>query len=166
MMLNKLKLLIQKSWAHPTHRQIIIAFFFLITISTSHLFYSEKSNVPTLENHLKADTVIPRGYVLHPIVLENIESIKAIIDQFGVIDLYAGQQLQTGSNKIADQIKIIRAPLNPNEYALLIPERLSEKIMKAQGPYWGVIRNPDSLTERKAELEIKKIQIEYKKESL
>lgn len=164
MMFDKFKQLIIKSWNHSTHRQIIVAFFFLVIVSISHLLKSDSDTLTGNEKQFKADTVIPKGFVLHPIILENIDSITAIIEQFGVIDLYAGQQLQTGSTKIADQIKIIRAPLNPNEFALLIPERLSEKIMKVQGPYWGVVRNPQNLLTRNAAQENRKIQIEYRKD--
>lgn len=90
---------------------------------------------------VQADTIIPSGFVLMPITLINIESIKGLITEFGVIDLYVANSPTSSGKKIASRIKILRAPLNENEFAVLVPEELSEVLMKASGYFTGVVQN-------------------------
>lgn len=88
-----------------------------------------------------ADTVIPRGHVLVPVEIANIQAVAGLIDRLGVIDLYAGSTSQQNSFLIAARIKILRAPLNPNQYAVLVTEAMSREIMKYRGPFWAVVQN-------------------------
>ena len=88
-----------------------------------------------------ADTIIPRGHVLVPIEIANIQTVAGLIDQVGVIDLYAGSNNQQNSFQIATRIKVLRAPLNPNQYAVLVTEAMSKEIMKYKGPFWAVVQN-------------------------
>ncbi len=110
-----------------------------------------------------ADTFIPKGFVLVPIELANFDSVSALIDQFGVIDLYAGAPQIAGSVKISSRIKILRAPLNPQLFAVLVPEKDSSSIMKRTGPFWAVVQNRQALQEKKPEVDKPSIQIEYNK---
>ena len=48
---------------------------------------------------IQADTIIPAGHVLLPITLMNIESIKGLITQFGVIDLYVSSSPNSPGKK-------------------------------------------------------------------
>ncbi len=91
-----------------------------------------------------ADTLIPKGFVLVPIELANLNAVSSLINQFGVIDLYGGDS-ETNSVQIASRIKILRAPLNPNQYAVLVTEDLSKQIMRFKGPYWAVVQNREAL---------------------
>lgn len=132
---------IQESWNIASHRQMILCFVLLLAITISYQFAQKPTSSDSVSDRFEPDTVIPAGLVLHPIRLENIESISALIEKFGLIDLYVGNQLESGSKKIATKVKLIRAPLNPNEFALLIPQAVSEKIMRERGLFWGVIHN-------------------------
>lgn len=91
-----------------------------------------------------ADTVIPRGFVLVPVEIANIQAVAGLIDRFGIIDLYAGSTSQQNSFLIAARIKIMRAPLNPSQYAVLVSELMSREIMKYRGPFWAVVQNRGS----------------------
>ncbi|MEQ1722918.1 MAG: hypothetical protein ABL930_07055 [Pseudobdellovibrio sp.] len=91
-----------------------------------------------------ADTLIPKGFVLVPIELANLNAVASLINQFGVIDLYGGDS-ETNSVQIASRIKILRAPLNPNQYAVLVTEDLSKQIMRFKGPYWAVVQNREAV---------------------
>jgi hypothetical protein len=160
--LTPLKNRILLSWSIASHRHLIFAFFLLVVVAViSKCSYREIR--PTDNDTIQADTIIPAGFVLHPIRLENIDAITGIIEKVGVIDLYSGQSLQEGAIKVAAQIRILRAPLNPNEFALLVPQFLSERIMKARGPFWGVIHNPGHSKKGGASepLTPKPIRIEY-----
>ena len=88
-----------------------------------------------------ADTVIPRGHVLVPLEIANIQAVSGLIDKYGVIDLYAGSTNQQNSFLVASRIKVMRAPLNPNQYAVLVTELMSREIMKYRGPFWAVVQN-------------------------
>jgi uncharacterized membrane protein len=121
------------------NKHFIIAFILLVGISiyVSHVNNSEKvSGGP-----IQADTIIPKGFILFPIQLENIDAIKGVINQFGVIDIYARTKNGSASKKLLSKVKIIQAPYNPDEYALLLPEYLSQKMMSEMGPFLGVIQN-------------------------
>ena len=141
---------------------LMSAFVFLIVIS---FIFSDRSEPKDLKiQKIEADTIIPKGFVLVPIDLENIDSVSGVINQFGVIDLYTGKNSGQKSIKIASRIKILRAPLNPNQFAVLVPEFISDKIMQVSGPFWAVIQNRSTPNENfKEEVPItnKKIEIEY-----
>ena len=169
---QKVLIKIKQSWDIHSHRQVIIGFILLVAISLTYQMSTVDPKNEPAESFI-ADTVIPAGQVLHPIKLENVESIAALIDKFGVIDLYSGTQLDQGAKKIASKVKLLRAPLNPNEFALLVNQDISELIMKSRGPFWGVIHNrslKNSSDENSANTATKKrsptVQIEYYKETL
>lgn len=86
-----------------------------------------------------ADTLIPKGFVLIPIELANVEAVAGLIDQFGVVDLYSGPE--NNSVLVASRIKILRAPLNQNKYAVMVPESFSQELMKIKGPLLAVVQN-------------------------
>ena len=101
---------------------------------------NQKNTKPHAPEVVYADTLIPKGYVLVPIELANLNAVAALINQYGVIDLYGGDH-QENSVQIASRIKILRAPLNPNQYAVLVTEDLSKQIMRFKGPFWASIQN-------------------------
>ena len=161
--LNQVKTKAQQLWSLKDNRYFILAFVGLVIVSLFFRKTNDSSVTIEPQAKIQADTIIPKGYVLLPIYLENIASITGVIEHFGIIDLYAGHSLGGKSKKIATRIKILRAPLNPNEFAVLVPEALSEKIMTETGPFWGVIQNR-SVSEGEntiAQVVKKNIQIEY-----
>lgn len=119
-----------------------IIFVALVTLVTVNIFVGLNEKKPA-ENRqpLQADTIIPAGHVLMPLTLMNIESIKGLIKDFGIIDLYVATTPNSSGKKLASRIKILRAPLNENEFAVLVPEELSELIMKTSGYFTGVVQN-------------------------
>ena len=143
---------------------LFIAVFFLLD-----RFY--RAPAPTAkEAPVTADTIIPKGYVLVPLEIANIQTVASLIDQFGVIDLYAGSARQESSFQIANKIKVMRAPLNPNQYAVLVTEDMSREIMKYKGPFWAVVQNrgvASPVIEQKPILSVKKtisprvVEVEY-----
>lgn len=144
------------------NRPLLIAFvIFLGAFIMLGKNQNENSKVPT--EKIYADTLIPKGFVLIPIELSNAETISALIDQFGVIDLYAGAPNDRGSKKIASRIKILRAPLNPQQYAVLVPEHLSNSIMQVAGTFWAVVQNRQTKSDQAVAPVTKSVAIEYYK---
>lgn len=141
-----------------------LLFSFLALIFVYILFGVKKEDSKQSKQNIYADTYIPKGFVLVPLDIANIDSLSALIDQFAVIDLYVGLPSDKGSKKLASKIKLIRAPLNPNLYAVLVSESLSTMIMQSQGPFWAVVQNRNSETEGAVtqKTSATSIQIEYR----
>jgi hypothetical protein len=93
-----------------------------------------------------AATFIPDGYVLVPIEVANFESLDSILGKFGVVDLYApSDDPKRQTIKIAERVRILRAPLNPSHFAVLIPETDSQRIVMHPGPLLVVVQ-PQSVS--------------------
>lgn len=93
-----------------------------------------------------ADTFIPRGYVLVPIEIANAESLSSLVgDVGGVVDLYlATTEQQKGGQKVGVRLKLLRAPLNPEQYAVLVKDSESSRILQFAGPFVAVVQNPET----------------------
>jgi hypothetical protein len=130
---------------------------------------------PEAESPESAATFIPEGFVLVPIEVANYESLDSILGNFGVVDLYSGG-LDPGQRpiKVASRVKILRAPLNPNHFAVLAPEAESQRLLGFSGPLTVVVQNPNSSGTRivnrdptnskapKAQRKISRVTIEVK----
>lgn len=145
------------------NKMLLLSFSFLIisyiAFAPSHKEVETKGKAP-----IYADTLIPHGFVLIPIELANAESVASLMDQFGVVDLYSGSVSAKGNIKIVSRVKILRAPLNPNQYAVLVPDELSPKIMSAVGPFWAVVLNHETKQNLQADKKTPPVRIEYHKE--
>lgn len=108
------------------------------------------------------DTFIPRGFVLVPIELANAESLSSLIgDLGGVVDLYLAGGESKRNIKVATRIKLLRAPLNPNQYAVLVKESDSSKLLSVTGPFIAVVQNPDSKGTELAQSKKTSLRIDY-----
>lgn len=142
----------------------LLALSFLVFLAFSMIYsMTRPTELKATQDKIYADTFIPKGYVLVPIELANFESVSALVDQFGVIDLYAGAPQMAGSIKIASRVKMLRAPLNPQLFAVLVPEKDSSSIMKRPGPFWAVVQNRQSYQDKTDTPSKASVQIEYYK---
>lgn len=91
----------------------------------------------------EADTYIPAGHVLIPLEISNIESIKGILGSHGVVDLFRASEDGTHEPRlVAKHVKLIRAPLDREHFAVLVLESEASPILKGLGPIIAVIQNP------------------------
>lgn len=124
------------------NKWLLVAFFgfgLLAILTSSRNSAPQPQEVPRVES---VDTMIPKGFILVPLELENIEQIGSLIGNSGVVDLYTGGA-QTKSRKlVASRVKVIQAPLNPQVYAALIPESEGSVIQNYLGPFRAVVQNP------------------------
>ncbi|MBC7752641.1 MAG: hypothetical protein H7Z71_00275 [Moraxellaceae bacterium] len=144
---------------------LVIAFTILITVAVVSAYTRDSKENP-ISRPIEVDTIIPKGYVLVPLELENREAISSVIQNFGIIDLFCGNPDGGRSRKIASRIKLIRAPYNPNQFAALVKEQLSERIMKESGQFYAVIQNKAEQEGENDNIPIqtkKSISIEYQK---
>lgn len=89
------------------------------------------------------DTLIPEGYVLVPIDIQNYASLDSMMGAFGVVDLYVQTGDRGASRKVAQKVKILRAPLNPSQFAVLIREENSSEIAAYPGSFFVMMQNPN-----------------------
>lgn len=145
------------------HKYFVFMFFFFIFVYIYTTFGSETQ--PAKEKLLTVDTLIPNGYALVPIELENISVIASLIESYGVVDIYLGKSNSRNSKKIFQKVKILRAPNNPHAYSLLLPDHLSSVLMQYEGPFFAVIQNKSETSVNPAVSEQvqnkKTVKIEY-----
>lgn len=146
-----------KSWLQdPRNRTLLIAlsvmFVIILTVQIS------SNNEPPVEEELSADTYIPDGYVLVPIEIQNVDSLSSLIGNYAVVDLFRGP----GSQRVGKRLKLLRAPLNPQQFAVLVPEGEVSALLQTPGPFWAAIQNPQqSKSSEIAAKKKKKSRVEY-----
>lgn len=146
------------------NKHLVAGFILIVCVSIYYNHIEKPEPIVKNNDQIFADTILPKGFILFPIRLENIEAIQGVIHQFGIIDVYTATQPGRPSKKVLSKVKILQAPYNPNEYALLLAESLSSKMMAEVGPFLGVIQNRSlstDISEAKPKAESKNIHIEY-----
>lgn len=125
---------------------------------------STEAAVPGVSVPPSVDTFIPRGHVLVPLEIRNAESLASLVgDLGGVVDLYlATTEQMKGGQKVASKVKLLRAPLNPDQYAVLVKDDESQRLLGFQGPFIAVIQNPDERGMKVTENhKVQRVRIEY-----
>lgn len=82
--------------------------------------------------HFEASTFIPAHHVLIPIDVENAEALNAMTGGYAWVDLYTPTQSEFSPLKpikIVKKIRILRAPLDPNHYGIIVPEEYADAIL-------------------------------------
>lgn len=107
---------------------------------------SEQDPLETVTAPASVDTYIPAGHVLVPIEVANAESLASLVgDMGGVVDLYlASNDTQKGGLKVGSKLKLLRAPLNPQQYAVLVKDSESPRLLSFSGPFIAVVQNPEA----------------------
>lgn len=141
------------------HKILLFSFLFLVVAYL--LFGISNEPPPSKVEKIYADTMIPKGFVLIPVELANADTVSALMDQYGVVDLFSGSLNDKGTRKIASRVKILRAPLNPHQYAVLVPESLSQSIMSSPGPFWATVQNRETQQDAYKEKVNHTVRIEY-----
>ncbi len=131
-----LQILKAKPWIVP------LAGFF-ISILLALLATSSNSTVQK-DDPLGIDTYIPKGYVLVPIEVQNHESLDSVIGQYGVVDLYLTSDLKSQKSRpVAKAVKLLRAPKNPSQFGVLVPEDQAPSLVVESLPFYVVVQRPD-----------------------
>lgn len=139
--------LLKQYWSQPSNKLFIIfaSLLALIAVGKNTLNASQGGSDNGSSDKLidpRVDTVIPAGYVLIPIEISNLEALDSLIGSHAIVDLFSSPQLEKRSKKVADNVRLLRAPLNPSQFAVLIAEDDSELFFQNDGPYRVVIQNP------------------------
>lgn len=97
------------------------------------------------------DTHVPAGFSLVPIEIRNLDALNAIVGPFAMVDLFTMEPGQR-SRRIAARVRLIRAPLDPNQFAVLVPSELTTQITATLEPLFVSVQNPKhrAVTHRQA----------------
>lgn len=99
----------------------------------------------TVNTALEVDTLIPYGYTLVPIEIENYEALDSVFGNYGVVDLYtANKDVDRPPKLIGKRLKMLRAPLNPTQFAVLVKDEESTRFAGHIGPVFVVVHNRSS----------------------
>lgn len=124
--------------------QLMVGASVLLLIITLVLKPDSSESAPSSASSPQADTYIPAGFVLIPLEIVNIESIKGLIGNYGVVDLFRISEDKQEPRLIARHVKLIRAPLDPDHFAVLVSENETSPILTGMGPIMAVIQNPQA----------------------
>jgi len=123
------------------YRQVALAILAL-TIVTSFVLKNQQNETPMTDNE-SADTYIPAGYVLVPIEVLNRQALESLLGAYGVVDLFLPSlNPEKPGRKVASRVKILRAPLRPEEFAVLVKESEASQLVQSENGYFVVIQNP------------------------
>lgn len=157
--LKKLNLLLKSK--DQKNKILVIAFVVLGAISLIlPANQKEKIETPKTEPKYSIDTFVPNGLTLVSIDIINANSLNSLLgDTGGVVDLY----LTKGSKtiKVASKLKILRAPLNPEQYAVVIPDEEVPRLLQHGGPFVAVVQNPNAKGQKLVNTNRSQISIEY-----
>lgn len=111
-------------------------------------FVSTPSQDGATQTETDISTTIPRGYVIVPIEIENSLSLEGVLgDIGGYVDLY--EALENGQGKqVAHHIKLVRAPKDPRQFAVLAKESQAPALVRHEGRFIATMRNPEDRTQR------------------
>lgn len=142
--LKKLTKELEKFILNLKTKHIVIGF---ITVGALAFFLDQKPSSVSAKHSDPAsvDTYIPEGMTLIPIEIQNVDALKNILGDFGMIDLYLpSYESNRPPKKIASGIKIMRAPLNPDVFAILVREENAPQIAQHPGAFFVTVLNPKS----------------------
>lgn len=154
--------IVQKIKSNP----LVLGFVVLGFIS---YLSTRESAPPAIENDTllpaprSVDTFIPVGLTLVPIEIANAESLASLVgEQGGVVDLYlASNDKQKGGLKVGSRLKLLRAPLNPQQYAVLVKDGEGSKLLSFAGPFIAVVQNPNTKGSELTSTERSHVRVEY-----
>ena len=113
-----------------------------ILVVLSHYTSASTNQSIAVEPPPSADTFIPAGFTLVPIQLANNEAIGAIVSDFAIVDLFLSGELPgSRGRRVAQNVRLMRAPLNPQQFAVLVRENDIEHLFSNNSTFFAVIKN-------------------------
>lgn len=122
----------------------------------------EEQPAPDLET---AETFIPHGHLLIPLELKNADRLEGLLGSHGIVDLYqAATETQPSARLVGRRLRLIRAPLNPQSFAVLVRDAEADRLASFPGPFVASVRSRDSESHEVVSSKRQPL-IEYHKES-
>lgn len=137
--MRNIGLIFKSWWLQPSNKYLCLFSSLILLVAV----FSQTPQKIEAEDIETADTIIPADHVLIPIEISNQESLDSVIGPYGVIDLFSmGDLPSQKGTKVASDIRLIRAPLDPQQFAVLVHESIATHVVSIPGPYFVVIKNP------------------------
>lgn len=140
---------------------LLVGFFAAVNAFSS----GPKQVEQTPESPDSLETFIPSGHLLIPIEVANADRLEGVLGQNGIVDLYQpGQNPGERAKLVGKRLRMLRAPMNPQTFAVLLRDAEVDRFLATQGPYIASIR---PLQESAHEIARKSssLQIDYHKET-
>ncbi len=125
------------------HRFLILGLtaFCILYFVLYRQMHSGVAEAPKTVEKVQADTFIPAGFVLVPIKLENNQAVSGLVDQFAIVDVYAVSATTQLNELVAEKVKMLRAPLDPNQFAVLLKDDKARQLLQLNGRFSVVLQN-------------------------
>lgn len=134
---------------------LILAVLFCGLLWTLFSHFLPAKSTATLEapstETFTIDSYLPEGFVLFPLEFENQAALDPLIGEFAILNIYQTAGEDAGRGKlVAKNVKVMRAPQNPQALAALIPENQVSLLMTAGRGLYGVLqkKNPNLAFEK------------------
>lgn len=123
---------------------VSVALLSLVPI-TGQILMQNSNAAPSERPSVAVDTLIPKGFVLVPIEVQNYEALDSILGRLGVVDLFQGGGESAVSQRlVARNVRILRAPQNPSHFAILVREEEVSRILQQGGQFTVIVKRQQS----------------------
>lgn len=90
---------------------------------------------------VEIDDMLPEGFVLFPLEFANQAALDPLIGDYAVVNVYrTGSDGEGRGRLVAKNVKVMRAPQNPQMLAALIPENQVAGLMGEHSGFYGVLQ--------------------------
>lgn len=104
-----------------------------------------KAEPAPAEAPIELSTFIPKGHSLIPVELKGAEKLDGVLGAHGIVDLYeSGDMPGQRPRLVGRRLRLMRAPLNPQAFAILVRSDEAERILSFQGPFVASVLPPQS----------------------
>ena len=123
----------------------------LIVIFTVISNSKSKDDLPAVESTPSFLEQLPDGFVVAPIEPVNSDSLDSIFDDHGYADLYRSNSNGEKGKRVARGLALIRAPRNPRQFAVIVPEGQTELLPEFSHPVVVILRKgPPKVSEKRS----------------
>ena len=135
---------------HPQSFQLCgLIFLSLLSLCLFNLSLGSWTSQKPPKDEITAHTFIPKNHVLIPIELANKSAIDSLMQEFSHADLYLAEKVNETykkGRKIMQNVLLLRAPLDPQQFGIIVPEHFSDRILKIGLCYFAVLHSNDAPT--------------------
>ncbi len=135
---------VKQFYNKPMDRILVIGIpvlLFLIGLNSIAPRFSNSAANPEIALP-EPDTLIPAGFVLIPVQLENHQSLDSIVGSQAIVNIYLVKEDRSEKGHLVGRnLRMVRAPLNPQQFAVLVPEDKVDRFVTSVGRLHAVLQN-------------------------
>ena len=117
---------------------ITIVGLLLVSFESKELSQEKKNS----ETSSSTDEMIPPGFVMVPLDLQNKEALRSLVGAFAVVDLFTvSPDGQKKGVRVGSRLKLLRSPLDPEQFSALVEEDQAALLFSHSGPLFAVVQS-------------------------